>query len=147
MAERLINEGARYQNPVYDMQFGVNRNMISVTTMLSGCEELLQSIFPHFRENIEAPDSTGRMRTRTISGENTAKFKYYIETINNIKKYINISQRSGKTSTIGIFYINKAMSTLQSMRYDLRRDVNGLGFDFQKARDPTKAYKEGGQSG
>jgi hypothetical protein len=136
-AEKQIADGENFQNPIYDEQFGIRRNMVSVVTIHKGCEQVLKVIAPNFKEKeertIDNPKKPGEKLVKevTIKGIQTQKFELYTQALSKAQDKINESNQFKLGTTNSNFYLQQAYDILKNIQYCLREDVSELGYDFK----------------
>lgn len=136
IAEDLISKGERLQNPIYDAEFGAQRNLISLTMMLQGCDELLVVISPNLKDRKK--DEDGERKTGTDSDI----YAVLRQAMNTSQVLINQAQSIGPSTPIGRKRLEKAYGILKETRLALKEETNRLGYDFRPKEDPTEAWKQ-----
>lgn len=139
-AEKIISDGERLQNPMFDSEFGSRRNEISVTTILQGCEGVLLVISPNLKDRSEDDDLAARMKRKT--GKDSNVYKTYINAINTSRMLINQSRHFKPNSPLSTSKLTKAYAILKELQYCLKDETNKLGYDFKPKESPYEAWEQ-----
>lgn len=118
-AEKLVYKGMELQSPLYDMEFGKKRNLISVTTMLRGAERMLFILAPQLK------DDEG-------NGVDSATYKLFITGLNKTQTLINQGLQEGIDTPLGQKKLGEAYILISGVLAFLRQETADLGFDFRK---------------
>lgn len=139
-AEKMISDGERLQNPMYDGEFGSKRNEISITMILQGCEGVLLVISPNLKDRDEGDDLVKRMKRKTGKDSNT--YKTYALACNQARQYINQSKHFKPGSPINNNKLTRAYTILKELSYCLKNETNMLGYDFKPKESPYEAWEQ-----
>jgi len=139
-AEKMISDGERLQNPMYDAEFGTKRNEISVTMILQGCEGVLLVISPNLKDRNDDDDLAARMKRKTGKDSNT--YKTYLNAVNTSRALINQSKFFKPGSPINNSKLTRAYAILKELSYCLKDETNKLGYDFKPKESPYEAWEQ-----
>jgi hypothetical protein len=118
-AEKIVYRGMELQSPLYDAEFGIRRNLVSVSTMLIGAERMLFILAPQLK------DKTGE-------GINSETYGLYKQGLEQTQALINKAIIMGINKPLGEAKLNQAYAQITELLSLLRQETADLGFDFRK---------------